>query len=308
MTKSNIIYDIQKFSLDDGPGIRTIVFFKGCPLRCVWCSNPESQSMEMEIGHHYTLCVQCGKCAENCPQNAITIIGGDKKIAIDRSKCTVCGTCVEGCIYRALSVYGYSTTVEEVFKEVNKDKDYYDSSGGGVTLSGGEFLMQADFAAALLKRCKEAGINTCVETSGYATEAQFKKIIPYVDIFLYDLKSLRNEVHKEWTGRPNGPILKNLDLAMESGCKVVIRYPYIPGVNDSEEDLILMREKLLELNQKSPVSLDVMPYHDYGTGKYLMTHRDYKLADLKRPSVEALDEVKQFFEEAGITCVIHQNQ
>lgn len=308
MTKNNIIYDIQKFSLDDGPGIRTIVFFKGCPLRCSWCANPESQSMDVEIGHHYTLCQQCGKCAEDCPQNAITIIGGDKKISIDRSKCKVCGTCVQGCIYRALSIYGYSTTVEDVFKEVNKDKDYYESSGGGMTLSGGEILMQADFAAALLKRCKEAGIHTCVETSGYATEPQFKKIIPYVDLFLYDLKTLNNEVHKEWTGCSNEPILRNLELAMDSGREVVIRFPYIPGVNDTEENLILMREKLQELNRKAPVPLDVMPYHNYGFGKYLMTHRDYKLADLKRPSPETLEKVKQFFEDAGITCVISLNE
>jgi len=235
------------------------------------------------------------------------MIGGDKKITIDRAKCMVCATCANGCIQRALSVYGYSTTVEDVFKEVNKDRDYYESTGGGVTLSGGEVLMQADFAAALLKRCKEAGIHTCVETSGYATEAQLEKIIPYVDLFLYDLKSLNNEVHKEWTGCSNEPILSNLDLIMDSGAKVVIRFPYIPGVNDTEENLDLMRDKLRELNRKAPVPIEIMPYHNYGTGKYLMTHREYELAQLERPSLEKLEEVKRFFADAGISCVILKN-
>lgn len=307
MTETGIMYDIQRFSQDDGPGIRTLVFFKGCPLRCTWCANPESQSMEPEIGHHYTLCVECGECVKNCPQNAITMVGGDKKISIDRSKCDVCGICVKSCNRRALHIYGYSTTVEDVYKEVIKDMDFYKASGGGVTLSGGEVLMQADFAAALLKRCKEAGINTCVETSGYGIEAQFKKIIPYVDLFLFDLKSLNDEVHKKWIGGSNERILKNLKLIMDSDKEVVIRFPFIPSVNDTEENLNLMLEKMQELNRKAKVRIEIMPYHNYGTGKYVMTHREYKMPILDRPSPDSLEKVNRLFEDAGICCIVHMN-
>ena len=306
MTDQGITYDIQKFSLDDGPGIRTIVFFKGCPLRCKWCANPESQLVSQEIGHHYTRCIECGKCAANCPKQAISMIGGDKKLMIDRTKCVVCGTCVKGCIYRAFSIYGRKSTVEELYEDIDKDRVYYNRSGGGVTLSGGEILMQADFAAALLKRCKEGGLHTCVETCGYASEEQFKKIVPYVDMFLYDLKSLNDEVHKKWTGCSNEPILRNLDIAMESDSEVVIRWPLIPTVNNTEENLALMRNKLVELNKRKPVSVEILPYHNYGSGKYTMTHREYELSELKTPPAEEVEKVKKMFEDVGVTCILHK--
>jgi len=288
MSDKNVIFDIQKFSMDDGPGIRTIVFLKGCPLHCPWCANPESQSIEPEIGHHYTLCVECGKCAALCPQHAITMIGGDKKIHIDRDKCVVCGTCLNNCIYRALSIYGRVET-------------------GGVTLSGGELLAQPDFAAAILKKCKDEGIGTCVETTGYATPENFAKILPYVDIFLYDMKSLNDEVHQKWTGVPLAPILKNLDTAMASESEVVIRLPLIPGVNDDEENLFATRDKLLELNKIKPTRIEILPYHNYGEGKYVMTHRDYTLKELKRHTPEQLAAACKIFEDAGIECVLHKS-
>lgn len=307
MSDKNVIFDIQKFSMDDGPGIRTIVFLKGCPLKCPWCANPESQSIEPEIGHHYTLCQECGKCAALCPQHAITMIGGDKKLHIDRDKCIVCGTCVNNCIYRALSIYGRVETVDNIYEEVNKDRDYYDVTGGGVTLSGGELLAQPDFAAAILKKCKDEGINTCVETTGYATPENFAKILPYVDIFLYDMKSLDDAVHQKWTGVPLEPILKNLDTAMASPSEVVIRLPLIPGVNDYEENLFATRDKLLELNKIKPVRIEILPYHNYGEGKYVMTHRDYTLKDMKRHTPEQLAAVCKIFEDAGIECVLHKS-
>lgn len=307
MTDRGAIYDIQKFCLDDGPGIRTTVFFKGCPLRCKWCANPESQAVKPEIGHHYTLCVECGKCVANCPQQAITIIGGDKKLAIDRKKCKVCGTCVNGCIYKALTLYGHVSTVEEIFENVNKDKAYYKRSGGGVTLSGGEILMQADFAAGLLKRCHEGGLHTCVETCGFAPEEKFRKIIPYLDMFLFDLKSLNNEVHKKWTGCSNEPILRNLDIAMDSNSQVVIRFPLMPTINDTEENLILMRDKLVELNKRKPVRIEIMPYHNFGSVKYTMTDREYEVKQLKTPTSESLRKIQKMFKDVGVICIVHKN-
>ncbi|MBR2666556.1 MAG: glycyl-radical enzyme activating protein [Oscillospiraceae bacterium] len=310
MSNSNtgVVFDIQRFSIDDGPGIRTIVFLKGCPLRCVWCANPESQQIEPEIGHHYTACKACGKCAANCPQKAITMTPDvDKKLMIDRSKCDVCKICVDGCIYKALSCYGYTATVDELFETVAKDRVYYNLTGGGLTISGGEVTMQADFAAALLKKCKEADINTCIETCGFASEAQFRKVVPYTDIFLFDLKSLNDEVHKKWTGCSNVPILKNLDIAMQSEQRVIIRWPLIPTVNDTEENLLAMRDKLVELNKIKYTSIEIMPYHNFGSGKYLMTHREYELKDLERPSEELLNKVQKLFDDAGIDCLIHRS-
>jgi len=308
MPNENVIFDIQKFSQDDGPGIRTIVFLKGCPLRCKWCSNPESQKVQSEIGHHYTLCKECGQCAANCPTKAITMIGGDKKLHIDNSKCIVCGTCVKTCIYRALSIYGRTATVDEVYHQVNLDRTYYEISGGGVTLSGGEMLAQPDFAAAILKKCKENGIHTCVETTGFATPENFAKVLPYVDMFLYDLKSLNDEVHKKWTGVSNEPILKNLDTAMHSDAQVVIRFPFIPTVNDSEENLMMMRDKLVELNKIKPTRIEILPYHNYGEGKYVMTHREYEAKDLRKPTKESLQHVREVFTEAGIEIIIHRSE
>ena len=308
MPNENVIFDIQKFSMDDGPGIRTIIFLKGCPLHCAWCSNPESQKIQREIGHHYTLCIACGKCAANCPQKAITMIGGDKKLHIDNSKCVVCGTCVNNCVYRALSIYGRSATIEEIYHQVDLDRAYFEASGGGVTLSGGEMLAQPDFAAAILKRCKEGGISTCVETTGFATPENFAKVLPYVDIFLYDLKSLNDEVHKKWTGVSNEPILRNLETAMHSDSQVVIRWPFIPTVNDTEENLNLMKEKLLELNKIKPTRVEILPYHNFGEGKYVMTHREYLAKDLKRPTKESLDKVEKMFQDAGIEIIIHKSE
>lgn len=307
MTDRGVIYDIQKFCLDDGPGIRTIVFFKGCPLRCKWCANPESQAMRPEIGHHYTLCKACGKCAAICPQQAITMNDSEKKLAINHTKCVTCGTCVNGCIYKALTLYGRVSTVEELYTDINKDRAYYKRSGGGVTLSGGEILMQADFAAALLKRCQQGGLHTCVETCGYASETEFKKIVPYVDLFLFDLKSLEDDVHKKWTGCSNEPILRNLDMIMESGKQVVIRVPLIPTVNDTEENLALMKEKLVALNNKAPVSVELLPYHNFGSVKYVMTDREYEVNELKSPTPESLQKIKEMYESVGVTCIIHKN-
>ncbi|MBS7641438.1 MAG: glycyl-radical enzyme activating protein [Candidatus Bathyarchaeia archaeon] len=299
MNIKGTIFNIQRFCLDDGPGIRTTVFLKGCPLRCLWCCNPEGQNPWPELAHRDAICTKCGRCIETCPKNAISI--SDNEWHINRSLCNVCGKCVDICVRGALGILGREMSVDEVFKEVIKDLDFYEASGGGVTLSGGEPLFQPDFAADLLKRCKDEGIHTAIETSGYSNENSLKKVLPYVDLILYDLKCISPELHKRLTGVSNDLIIRNLRLLISRGVPVIIRFPLIPTLNDSDMEIASLAEFIEQMGVED---VEVLPYHRLGISKYRMLGRKYELEGIMPPTSERLQAVKRIFELRGLRCKI----
>jgi len=299
MTKGTI-FNIQRYSTEDGPGIRSTVFTKGCPLRCFWCSNPESQKSWPEIAHRDSLCNQCGRCIEVCDSQAISIVG--KKVLINRKRCTRCGKCVEVCIPEAIRLVGNEMSVDEVFQEVRKDVQYYRSSGGGVTIGGGEPLQQPAFVAALLKQCQDEGIHTCIDTSGYADTEALEEVLPHVSLMLFDLKHMDPIVHRKLTGRSNEPIIRNLELITAREIPTIIRVPVIPGFNDSDEDITAIARTVTGMNHLSEVNL--LPYHKYGFSKYKQLDRRYKLRGLEPPTDMKLKRLQEIFESFGLNCQI----
>lgn len=295
-----VVFNIQRYSIDDGPGVRTTVFMKGCPLTCLWCSNPESQCGLPEVTYRYTSCKRCGTCVKVCPVQAVSL--EDDGVHIDRAKCTLCEECIRSCVPEALKLSGKKMTVDEVFKVVKKDADYYDASGGGVTASGGEILAQADFVAALFKRSKEAGFHTNADTSGFGDPAALEKILEYSDLVFFDLKHLDPVKHKEYCGQSNELILKNLELVAQKGIPVVIRVPLIPGYNNSEENLRALASKVAELARDSMVNL--LPYHRYGANKYRMVDMVYQLDDVPELTQDELSKAKEIIESYGLKCDI----
>jgi pyruvate formate lyase activating enzyme len=258
----SLITDIQRFSLNDGPGIRTTVFFKGCNMHCTWCHNPETLSFESDLLFYSAKCIHCGKCFGACPAHAHQIVDG--KHTIDRSLCIRCGKCAEVCYAQALTMSGKEMTVEEILAEVRQDKPYYETSGGGVTLSGGECLMQPEFAAALAKALTEKGVRVNIDTCGFVSRSALEGVIPYTDTFLYDLKAIDSQVHKRCTGQENGIILENLAYLCSRGCKIEIRYPLVMGYNDKE------CAKIGEFLQNKPgiTRIKVLQYHDFAASRY----------------------------------------
>ena len=295
-----IVFNIQRYSIDDGPGVRTTVFLKGCPLTCLWCSNPESQNPLPEVTWRYTSCKQCGTCVATCANNAITIVDGD--IRIDRKACACCGKCVDACVPEALSISGKRMTVEEVLKVVKRDFDYYEASGGGVTASGGEILGQADFVAALFKRCRDESIGTCADTSGFGDSAALKKILEYSDIVLYDLKHMNPDEHKRACGQSNELILSNLEIAVKSNAQVIIRVPLIPDFNTSDEALSAIAQTIRRIAGDAEV--DIMPYHRYGANKYRMIGKKYSLDELRELLHQEKSRAQEIFESYGLKCEV----
>ena len=262
MSKDAIVFEIEKFAVHDGPGIRTVVFIKGCPLHCLWCHNPESQSFEPELLFHAEKCTVCGKCASVCPEHCHTVTAG--KHTFDRAKCRHCGICSEHCPADALNPAGRKMSVDEVMAEVLKDRVFYENSGGGITLSGGEPLANFEFSFDLLKASKEAGIHTAVETSGYAPWDRIRELLPLVDLWLWDVKTVP-EKHEKLTGVSAGPILENLKKIDQSGASVILRCPLVPGVNDSEAELRHIAS--LANGHRSVRQIDLEPYHPLGENK-----------------------------------------
>ena len=296
---SGTIFNIQKFSVHDGPGIRTTVFMKGCPLRCQWCSNAESMSPNPEPGLIRERCNQCGECVAICPEGAVHMENG---VMIDRERCTACGACVDVCPTDAITIYGKTITVEEALKEVLKDKIFYSGSSGGVTVSGGEALRQADFVRELFRRCKEEGIHTCLDTCGYAAEENLRAVLPFTDFILYDLKLMNEALHKHFTGVDNTLIKKNAEIAAESGVSILFRIPLIDGVNATEENITGTAEFIASLGKE--YSVELLPYHRLGIGKYRMLDRKYPGEDFDTPSEETIEKLKKIFEDYGVTCLI----
>ncbi len=257
------IFNIQKFCVNDGPGIRTTVFLKGCPLRCVWCHNPESQKVHPQLFFDAKKCIGCGKCFAICPEKAHKIVDGAH--VLDRDLCIECGACAENCYAESLEMAGKTATVSEIMEEVLKDKAFYENSGGGMTVSGGEPLAQPEFTVALLKSAKEKGLHTAVETCGFASAETFKALAEYTDLFLFDWKITDEALHKEYTGVSNAKILENLELANKMGKQIVLRCPVIPTVNDNEVHFKGIANLANRL--ENVIGIDIEPYHPLGTGK-----------------------------------------
>jgi pyruvate formate lyase activating enzyme len=293
-----VIFDIQHYSIHDGPGIRTNVFMKGCPLNCLWCQNPESQSAKHQIMYNSGLCAGCGLCIETCEKSAISRV--EDKVKTDRTICTGCGRCIPVCRQEARSISGRKATVGEVYKEVAKDKLFYSSSNGGITVSGGEPLMQASFTRDLLCVCRENGITTCIETCGFTEWKIMKSVMEHVDLTLYDVKHMDSEKHKKYTGVNNERILDNLiKLSNEMRVPVIARTPIIPGYNDSDENIHAMGKFLAE---KIPtcVEVNLLPYHRLGESKTEQLEQDKGDFYSESPSDGEMDRLKTIITEYGL--------
>lgn len=296
--KEGTVFDIQRYSIHDGPGVRTIVFLKGCPLRCLWCSNPESQNPEPELFFRPPACIKCGRCMEVCPTNALAY---ENPNFVDREKCIKCGACTKVCPTEALKMAGRRMSIAEVMQELRKDANHYRRSGGGVTLSGGEPLFQHAFAKQLLMACHEQGWNTAMETTGSTTREIVRDVIPHVDHVLMDLKVIDPATHQAATGIDNRIILENA-LCISSLTHTVVRIPVVPGVNNTVEAITAIGNFAKLMPGVNTVHL--LPYHTYGENKYALLGRLYPMCDAPNLKPEDMAPFKAVLEGLGFTCVI----
>jgi len=297
-----VIFNIQHYSIHDGPGIRTTVFIKGCPLRCLWCQNPESQLLQPEVFFNQEKCVGCGQCVAVCPCGAIEIQEG--KARTNRERCKGRGKCAEVCPYEARSLMGRHVTAGEVFHEVAKDEVFYESSGGGVTLSGGEPLAQPEFAAAILRLCKKAGLHTAVDTCGYAAWEMVKEVLQYADLILFDFKHMDQVKHQEYTGVPNRLILENAKrIYRELRRSMWARIPLVPGYNSTKENIRATAE-FISRELGSQVRVHLLPYHKMGEVKYKRLEREGGDLHIEPLEEEKMEELKKIVESFGLETVI----
>ena len=291
------IFNIQKFSIHDGPGIRTTVFFKGCPLRCQWCSNPESQIQNVQILYDFDKCVHCQFCVRTCPNQALSHI--NNRIICDRSKCVGCLTCVENCPASALSYEGVLSEIDEIVDTCMQDIDFYEESEGGVTLSGGEAMAQPQFCKELVRQLKLKNVHMAIETTGYIQAETFRELAPMFDLLLFDVKHYDREKHKEGTGVYNDLIKSNLKWCKENNLNVLPRIPVIPGFNASLEDANGISDLLVNIGFKK---VQLLPFHQFGEKKYTLLNRDYELKNKKALYPEDLQDYQQVFLDKGLDC------
>lgn len=295
--ESGIVYNIQRMSTKDGPGLRTTVFLKGCPLRCLWCSNPESQAFPPQLMCFENLCVSCGACAKVCPHGAV--VKTEKGYNRDRSICKDCGTCVNVCNSKARVMSGEVMTVKQVMDIVDRDSLFYGNSDGGVTFGGGEPTSAGEFLIALMEDCSKKGYHICVDTCGVCKPELFRRVIELADMFLFDCKHMDPEQHRKLTGMDNVLIQENLRQALSSGKDVHIRIPLMPGLNDSEENIKALADFLRPYGK---TDVDVLPCHAFGASKYDALRIDRPTMQAYKP--EALQEVLQIFKKHGLNVTI----
>lgn len=296
-TKTGVIFNIQKFSVNDGPGIRTVVFFKGCPLRCRWCSNPESQLTKVQVLWDEKKCLGCHHCIDICPVEAISLREGH--IHIDALHCQNCGRCTAECPAKALKTEGEERTVQQVIDVVVQDEVFYEEGGGGITLSGGEFLSQPDFAEELLLAAKEEGLHTCCETTGFAPTEVFARITQYIDYVLMDMKHWDATRHKDGTGATNELPLANMAAAIQMGKTLLPRIPVIPGFNDALEDAAQLAKTLHRVGANT---CQLLPFHQFGENKYHLLDKEYAYQDLPSLHREDLTDYLAVFQQNGINA------
>ncbi len=295
-TMTGWVFDIKRYSIHDGPGIRTTVFLKGCGLHCLWCHNPESIDPGPELMHWPARCTRCYACVRACPLAALSK-DPSGAVVIDRARCDLCGRCAAACLYDAMQIVGREMTVEDVLAEVEKDRIFYEQSGGGVTLSGGDPLVQADFAAALLDACRSRGIRTALDTAGRSSNGVLDRLAAKSDLVLYDLKCMDETRHREFTGASNAPILENVKALVAAGREVWVRVPLVQGVNDDEDNI--RRTIALLQSLKTIRQVGLLPYHSGGLDKARRIGQESQFRKFESPSEERIAAIEASFREAG---------
>ncbi len=291
------VFEIERFALNDGPGIRTVVFFKGCPLRCRWCSNPESQRAAPELFYQPRRCLGCQECVRACPRSALA---WSERVRIDRENCDACGLCTRACNSGALSMAGRELAVGEILGEVLRDEAFYRNSGGGVTFSGGEPAAQPRALRELAELCRGAGLHTCIETCGDFPWEAVRDTLPALDLFLFDLKLLDPGQHQELTGSDNARLLGNFRRLLAAGKAVTVRFPLVPGINDGQSHLEALADFLAK--EAPGICLDLLPYHRLGSTKYVGLGKRYSLEHLEPPPQQRVQEVMEYFAGRGLAA------
>lgn len=310
MPDQGIVFHIQRFTIHDGPGLRTELFLKGCPLRCRWCSNPESWTAFIQPGVYKTKCIshkKCGMCEDACPEPEVLTFTRGKLSDINREKCINCMACYDACPSDAIKQWGKPMSVEECMKEILKDRGYYERSGGGVTVSGGDPLVQSDFVAELFRACKEEGIHTCLESTFYADWAEIEKVLPYTDLLISDIKHMDTDVHRTYTGVSNERILENLKRLSKEPQEMILRIPVIPGVNDDSKNIEATADFILNELNGQVRTLQLLSFMRLGEEKYTSLGIPYPMADVKvnrRSFQKHVNELAAYFNSRGIHCLV----